>query len=31
VRRAGALRFVAYFDDDERSGTYAGQVRICPE
>jgi hypothetical protein len=30
VRRHGAFRFVVYFDDDERSGTYAEQVRVCP-
>ena len=30
VRRVGALRFVVYFDEDERSETYAEQVRSCP-
>lgn|GEM_PF-6143500 len=29
VRRVGTLRFVAYINDDERSGTYAEQVRVC--
>jgi ssDNA-binding Zn-finger/Zn-ribbon topoisomerase 1 len=31
VRRHGAFRFVVYFDNDERSGTYAEQVRVCPD
>jgi hypothetical protein len=30
VRNTRAFRFVVYFDDDERSGTYAEQVRSCP-
>ena len=30
VRNTRAFRFVVYFDDDERSGTYAEQVRNCP-
>ena len=30
VRRVGALRFVVYFDDEDRSDTYAEQVRSCP-
>jgi hypothetical protein len=30
VRRAGTFRFVAHFDDEERSETYAEQVRSCP-
>jgi hypothetical protein len=30
VRRVGALRFAVYFDDEERSDTYAEQVRSCP-
>ena len=30
VRRVGALRFVVYFDEEERSQTYAEQVRSCP-
>jgi hypothetical protein len=26
----GSFRFVAHFDDDQRSDTYAEQVRTCP-
>ena len=31
VRSIRTSRFVVYFDDDERSDTYAEQVRSCPE
>jgi CheY-like chemotaxis protein len=30
VSSVGAFRFVVYFDDDERSDTYAERVRTCP-
>jgi hypothetical protein len=31
VRCHRAFRFVVYFDNDERSGTYAKHVRVCPD
>jgi hypothetical protein len=31
VRSKRAFRFVVFFDDDERSATYAARVRSCPE
>ncbi len=30
VRSAGAFRFVAHFDGDERSDTYAEHTPFCP-
>jgi hypothetical protein len=30
VRRTGSFRFVVFFDDDERSDTYAEPARSCP-
>ena len=30
VRKAGAFRFLAHFDDDERSATYAEHTHHCP-
>ena len=30
VREVASIRFVLYFDDDERSETYAGHVTECP-
>ncbi len=30
VREVASIRFVLYFDDDERSGTYAEHVTECP-
>jgi len=30
VRSAGAFRFVAHFDDDEQSVTYAEHAPYCP-
>jgi hypothetical protein len=30
VRSKRAFRFVVYFDDEERSDTYAERVRSCP-
>ncbi|MDQ3438118.1 MAG: hypothetical protein M3491_12465 [Actinomycetota bacterium] len=30
MRHVGAFGFVVHFDDDERSATYAEQVRVCP-
>jgi hypothetical protein len=29
-REVGSIRFVLYFDDDERSATYAEHVLNCP-
>jgi ssDNA-binding Zn-finger/Zn-ribbon topoisomerase 1 len=31
VHRHGALRFVVYFDADERIATRAERIRSCPE
>ena len=30
IRNAGAFRFLAHFDDDEGSGTYAEHSPSCP-
>jgi hypothetical protein len=30
VREVASIRFVLYFDDDERSDTYAEHVTECP-
>ena len=30
VREVGSIRFLVYFDDDDRSDTYAEHVLHCP-